>query len=112
MSKLNESPRVISGNIGQFIGECSKVVVDSFERALDKPEKLLPVYELINRIRLCSSDAVLAEAERILATLMEQYFSPNLSIEEMRALVRSSADPLKSFGEACRVELKSMRAGV
>jgi hypothetical protein len=44
---------------------------------------------------------------------MEQYFSPNLSIEEMRALVRrSSADPLRSFGEACRVELKSMRGAV
>ena len=97
---------------GEFIRECSKLVVDSFEHTLDKPEKLLSVYELINRIRLCSSDAVLAEAERILATITEQYFSPNLSIEEMRELVRSSADPLKSFGEACRVELKSMRAAV
>jgi hypothetical protein len=68
---------------------------------------------VLNRIRLCASDAVLAEAERILATIMEQYFSPNLSIEEMRALVRrSSADPLRSFGEACRVELKSMRGAV
>jgi hypothetical protein len=97
---------------GEFIRECSKLVVDSFEHTLDKPEKLLSVYELINRIRLCSSDEVLAEAERILATITEQYFSPNLSIEEMRALVRSSADPLKSFGEACRVELKSMRGAV
>ena len=38
--------------------------------------------------------------------------SANLSIEEMRALVRRSADPLKSFGEAYRVELKSMRGAV
>jgi hypothetical protein len=30
----------------------------------------------------------------------------------MRALVRRSADPLKSFGEAYRVELKSMRGAV
>jgi hypothetical protein len=82
---------------------------------LDKPETLLPVYEVLNRIRLCASDAVLAEAERILATITEQYFSPNLSVDEIRALVRSGkadADPLRSFGEACRVELKSMRAGV
>lgn len=78
--------------------------MDSFTHTLDKPETLLPVYEVLNRIRLCASDAVLAEAERILATIMEQYFSPNLSIEEMRVLVRRSADPLKSFGEACRVE--------
>jgi hypothetical protein len=82
---------------------------------LDKPEKLLPVYEVLNRIRLCASDAVLAEAERILATITEQYFSPNLSVDEIRALVRSGkadADPLRSFGEACRVELKSMRGAV
>ena len=36
--------------------------------------------------------------------------SPNLSAEELRALVRSgSADPIKRFGEACRSELKSMK---
>jgi hypothetical protein len=100
---------------GEFIRECSKLVVDSFTHTLDKPEKLLPVYEVLNRIRLCASDAVLAEAERILATITEQYFSPNLSVDEIRALVRSGkadADPRRSFGEACRVELKSMRAGV
>ena len=49
---------------GEFIRECSKLVLDSFTHTLDKAEKLLPVYELLNRIRLCASDAVLAEAER------------------------------------------------
>jgi hypothetical protein len=100
---------------GEFIHACSKLVVDSFERALEKPETLLPMYELLNRIRLCASDAVLAEAEQVLQRITEQYFSPNLSIEELRTLVKSGsadADPLKSFGEACRVELKSIRAGV
>lgn len=29
---------------GEFIRACSKLVVDSFERTLDKPETLLPVY--------------------------------------------------------------------
>jgi hypothetical protein len=80
---------------------------------LDKPEMLLSLYELLNRIRLSASDAVLAEADHVLRQITEQYFSTNLSVEEMRALVQSgSADPLKSFGEACRVELKSMRATV
>jgi hypothetical protein len=45
---------------GEFIRACSKLVIDSFERTLDKPETLLPAYELLNRIRLCASDAVLA----------------------------------------------------
>ena len=98
---------------GEFIRACSKLVVDSFERALDKPETLLPAYELLNRIRLCASDAVLSQAEQVLQRITEQYFSPNLSVDEIRALIRSGktdADPLKSFGEACRLEIKSLRA--
>jgi hypothetical protein len=98
---------------GEFIRACSQLVVDSFERTLDRPETLLPAYELLNRIRLCASDAVLAEAEQVLHRITEQYFSPNLSLEELRTLVRSGladADPLKSFGEACRIEIISLRA--
>ena len=98
---------------GEFIRECSKLVIDSFTHTLDKPETLLPVYEVLNRIRLCASAAVLAEAERILAKLTEQYSSPNLSVEEIRKLVQARGpDPLKSFGEACRIELRSMRGAV
>ena len=98
---------------GDFIRECSKQVIASFEHTLDKPETLLSVYELINRIRLSASDAVLTEAEHVLQRIMEQYFSPNLSVEEVRALATSAThDPLKAFGEACRAELKSMRGVV
>ena len=98
----------------QFISECSIRLIDSFERTLDKPKTLVTAYELLNRIRLCASDAVLAEAERTLRLIAEQYFSPNLSIEQVRALLRSSpsTDPLRPFGEACRGELKSMRSGI
>jgi len=52
---------------GEFIRACSKLVVDSFERTWDKPEALLPAYELLNRIRLCASAAVLAQAEQVFA---------------------------------------------
>ena len=37
---------------GEFVRECSKLVIDSFTRTLDKPDPLLPAYELLNRIRL------------------------------------------------------------
>ena len=98
---------------GEFISECSARIIESFERTLEKPETLLHVYELLNRIRLCASDAVLAQAEATLRFITEQYFSPNLSVGEMRKLVRTgTSDPLKPFGEACRVELKSIRAAL
>lgn len=94
----------------EFIRESSRLVVDSFAHTLEKPETLVSAYELINRIRLSASDPVLAAAEEVLRQVTEQYFSPNLSVEELRALVRSaSADPIKRFGDACRSELKSMK---
>jgi len=98
---------------GEFISECSTRIIDSFERTLEKPETLLHAYALLNRIRLCASDAVLAQGEAALRFITEQYFSPNLSVDEMRNLVQKwTTDPLEPFGEACRLELKSMRAAV
>jgi hypothetical protein len=99
------------GLYGEFINECSARALDSFENTLDKSERLLSIYALLNRIRICASDAVLHEAEQALASIAEQYFSPNLSLEQMRALVRNGAkaDPLRRFAEACRAELRSLQ---
>jgi hypothetical protein len=95
---------------GEFIGECAKLLVDAFTHTLEQPEKLLPIYAQINRIRLCASQPVLIEAEYVLRRITEQYFLRNLTIEELTRLARSEdADPLKEFGEACRAEIKSMR---
>ena len=99
---------------GQFINECSARALDSFENTLDKSERLLSIYSLLNRIRLCASDVVLGAAEGALAAIAEQYFRPNLTVEQLRALIRdgANADPLKSFAEACRAELKSMHTAL
>src|SRR5215468_3178125 len=70
---------------GEFISECSKRVVQSFERTLDTSEHLLSIYELLNRIRLCGSDTIVRKADQVLKLITEQYFSSNLSLEEMHA---------------------------
>lgn len=94
---------------GEFITECAKHLMDAFTHTLDSPEKLLPIYALLNRIRLSATPPVLAEAERLLTRIGDQYFEKNLTLEEIRDLARTrGADPLKSFGEACRAELDSM----
>ena len=99
---------------GEFIGECSRLLMDALSHNLEEPQKLVTAYELLNRIRLSASDAVLAEAEHIVRRITDQYFSPNISLEQIRTLANSDggADPLKSFGEACRIELKSMQGAV
>ncbi|HTP47412.1 MAG TPA: hypothetical protein VMQ50_10895 [Casimicrobiaceae bacterium] len=98
---------------GEFIAECAKLIVDAFTHKLDKPEALIPLYALINRIRLRASQPVLTESERLLRYITERYFARNLTLDELRELTRSAdADPIKAFGEACRTELKSIRARV
>ena len=110
---LREELRKREALYGEFIGECAKLFMDAFTHALEKPETLLPVFALINRIRLCSSRKVLAEAERLLGRLTDQYFANNMTVEELRKLTHTEqADPLSAFGEACRAELKSLRAGM
>ena len=64
----------------QFLSECARVLVHAFGHTLDKPETPLPLYALINRIRRSASPAVLAEAERMLRHITEQYFSRNLTV--------------------------------
>ena len=98
---------------GEFINECSTRIMDSLERNLDKPETLLSTYALLNRIRLCACDAVLTQAVELVKFIMEQYFSPNVSIEEFHQQVHNGhIDPLKAFSDACRHELMSMQARV
>jgi hypothetical protein len=95
---------------GEFVGECAKLLMDAFTHTLEKPETLLRAYALVNRIRLCASHGVLDEAERLMVRITDQYFSSNLTVDELRRVARStSADPMRAFGEACRAELHSMR---
>jgi len=98
---------------GEFIGECTRLLVDAYTHMLEKPEVVLSAYSLINRIRLCASQPVLAEADRLMRRITDQYFARNLTFDDMRTLTHSpDPDPLKPFGDVCRAELKSMRAAL
>ncbi|MDM0116662.1 hypothetical protein QTI66_31470 [Variovorax sp. J22R133] len=98
---------------GEFIAECGKLLMDALTHTLDQPETLVPAYALLNRIRLTASAEVLAEAERLLRRIADQYFASNLTAEDVSRIAHSQdADPLKVFGEACRRELKAIRAGL
>jgi len=110
---LREEIRTRETLYGEFIGECARLLVDAFQHTLEKPETLLPAYALLNRIRMCASHEVLAAAERLLGRITDQYVSSNLSAQELFQLARSAeTGPLKEFGEACRSELKWIRAAL
>lgn len=96
---------------GEFIGECAKLLMEAFTHSLERPETMLAALALINRIRLCASQMVLEQAERLLRRITDQYLSPNLTLDELHELARSeNADLLREFAETCRAELVSIQA--
>jgi hypothetical protein len=95
----------------EFISECSKLAVDALDHSLDSPSVLIGAYSLINRMRLTSSDSVVAAAQHAMSTIVEQYFKPNVSMIELRSGPNAQVDPLRAFSEACRAEFgKLLRA--
>ena len=95
---------------GEFITEGSKVMIDALDHKLDSPDKLYNLYAILNRIRLLASDEVLAAADRTATAILDRYFQPNLSPEEMRQLMLTRPDdPLKEFSEVCRLELRTIQ---
>jgi hypothetical protein len=83
------------------------------DHKLDDPERLYSLYAVLNRIRLVASDEVLAAADRTATQIIERFFRPNVSFEEMQQLVLTRPnDPLKEFSEVCRVELCALQRSI
>ena len=100
---------------GEFISECSKLAIDALDHSLDSPDKILSIYALENRIRLCASEAVVGAAAQGIQSIGNQYMKENLAPGELRQLVLTAFhdrerrnDPLKPFSDACRRELASL----
>jgi hypothetical protein len=110
---IREEIRTREALYGEFIAECARLLVDAVQHTLERPDTLLPAYGLVNRIRLCASQDVLDEAERLVERITEQYFSAKLTLPELREIRRAvGGDPMKTFGEVCRAELRSIRAQI
>ena len=50
------------------------------------PDKILNIYALQNRIRLCASESVVAATEQVIAWIGEQYMKENLAPGELRRI--------------------------
>jgi hypothetical protein len=92
-----------------FITESTRVLVDALENNFRDPDKLIPAYALLSRIRLTSSNDVLATAEVLVRDIVKNYGELNLTPEQIRSRALNGNDPLKRFSETCRAELDSLR---
>jgi hypothetical protein len=96
---------------GDFINEATRVGIDAIQRDIDSLSELTQLLALINRIRLTSSDEVLAAAEAVLIEIGEMYIGGNKTprevFEEAQRQGNPTPDPLRAFSEACRRELQN-----
>jgi hypothetical protein len=96
----------------EFIAEASKLLMEGLDHHFESPQRLEPLYSILNRIRLRSSAEVLAAADAAVNEIIESGFRPNLSPEEIhKLLLGRPSDPLKAFSEACRSELARLERG-
>jgi hypothetical protein len=94
----------------EFLKEVGNLYFDSINRTLDdvsQQSSLITMYSLVGRIRMISSDAVLASAEKVAEDIVESYKRPPMTFQEFQQLWGAS-DPWHEFTNACRLERQSM----
>ncbi|MCX5691772.1 MAG: hypothetical protein NTV94_18600 [Planctomycetota bacterium] len=96
-----------------FISEASRAVVDALATRANRIDGLIPLYALYGRIRLSSSETVIAAAQRVLATIIAEYAKPATLPAEIQAIFQSTkghtpVDPLADFSRVCREELRTI----
>ena len=88
-----------------FIAESARLLVDAMEHNDQDLQKMIPVYALMSRIRLSSSEPVLQAAEQIIKAIVNTYPQPNLTPEQIQSRAVNGQDPLREFSDTCRAEL-------
>jgi hypothetical protein len=91
-----------------FLSESARLLVDALEHNLRDPQKLIPIYGLLSRIRLSSSSRVLETAEGVVRNLLIRYLQPKLTPEEVHTRAVNGQDPLCEFSKICRSELQTL----
>ena len=96
---------------GDFITEASHLMADAFDHSLDNPEKLVKLYANLGRIRLVSSDAVLAAAEACCDRILTLFSEPNRTMAEIFTTLHGGEfEEFRHFSDACRTELRKYSA--
>lgn len=92
----------------EFINESARLLVDAVQHSLENPGTLVPLYALLSRIRLTSSNAVIESGERVIDTIVKIYFEPNLTPAELKSAANKRSDHLQEFSATCRRDLEAL----
>jgi hypothetical protein len=93
----------------QFIEEASKLYVDALIHDQAEIPPLVSLYASINKMRVVSNPGIAERADKVVRIIVDTYVLPNMSFQEVRAMMESGAlDPLRDFSEACHEELSRL----
>jgi hypothetical protein len=94
----------------EFIIETSNRLADAWSHQAEGPEVLARLVSLVRRMRLTSSNEVIATAGLVVRQVMDAYAAPNRTFDEARKNLESPdrRDPLRAFSDACRLELRAL----
>lgn len=83
-------------------------MLDSLDHELDDPARLVGLITATGRIRLTSSEAVLAAAEEVIADILASYRRPAIDPRQILQAPTEFVAPLVAFTHACRRERQAM----
>ena len=74
---------------------------------------MVSMYALVSQMRMASNANVVDKAEAVIRTILATYSRPNKTFPELQDLVlnRGFVDPLLTFSEVCRHELRDLPRG-
>ena len=92
----------------QFMEEASKLYVDALVRDQAEAPAMVSIYALISKMRMASHANVVESADAVIRTILTTYSCPNKTFPELQDLMlnREFVDPLLTFSEICRDELR------
>ena len=93
----------------RFIEEASKLYMDALVRDQADASGMVSIYALISRMRM-ASNADVVENEAVIRTILTTYSRPNKTFPELQNILlnRGFVDPLLTFSEVCREELRDL----
>lgn len=95
-----------------FIDQASECYIDALQHDKANVSGLVGLYAKLSRMRMLSSDVVVASADQITKRIMQTYLEPDKNFVELRDMVNNGTiDLLRDFSTACREEFENLRPG-
>jgi hypothetical protein len=95
----------------EFLTEASRVAVHALTHSFEGPDQIVALYGILSRIRLLASSVVVREGEMCCVRILAMYGKPSMTPDELGGIFTAAndlaeLDPLKTFSNVCREELR------